>query len=92
MPAHTYRNYLIRYGIEKNELDNLPEVSGKELEAVKIDVIKEAKALSTVSKPNLPDGHTYPDRPEVFITLIIVMLLLYGISSMLYNIIKDHKE
>ncbi len=36
MPAHTYRNYLIRYGIEKNELDNLPEVSGKELEAVKI--------------------------------------------------------
>ncbi len=36
MPAHTYRNYLMRYGIEKNELDSLPEISGKELEVVSI--------------------------------------------------------
>ncbi len=36
MPAQTYRNYLIRYGIEKSELDDLPEISGKELEVIKI--------------------------------------------------------
>ncbi len=36
MPAHTYRNYLIRYGIEKNELDDLPDISGKELKVIKI--------------------------------------------------------
>lgn len=36
MPVQTYRNYLIRYGIEKSELDDLPEISGKELEVIKI--------------------------------------------------------
>lgn len=36
MPAQTYRNYLIRYGIEKSELDDLPEISGKELKVIKI--------------------------------------------------------
>ena len=63
-----------------------------QLETSKIDVLKEAKTLSVVSKPNLPDGYTYPNKPKVFITLVIVMLLGYGIFSMLGAIIKDHKE
>lgn len=63
-----------------------------QLETTKVDVLKEAKTLSIVSKPNLPDGYTYPDKPRVFITLVIVMLLLYGIFSMLSAIIRDHKE
>lgn len=63
-----------------------------QLETTKLEVLKEAKTLSVVSKPNLPDGYSYPNKPKVFITIIIVMLLLYGISSMLLAIIKDHKE
>lgn len=63
-----------------------------QLETTKLDVLKEAKTLSIVSKPNLPDGYTYPNKPKVFITLVIVMLLMYGIFSMLTAIIKDHKE
>ena len=63
-----------------------------QLETIKLDVLKEAKTLSVVSKPNLPDGYTYPNKPKVFITLIIVMFLLFGIFSMLIAIIKDHKE
>ncbi|HIM75975.1 MAG TPA: hypothetical protein EYM48_07390 [Campylobacterales bacterium] len=63
-----------------------------QLETTKLDVLKEAKTLSTVSKPNLPDGYTYPNKPKVFITLVIVMLLMYGIFSMLGAIIRDHKE
>ena len=63
-----------------------------QLETIKLDALKEAKTLSVVSKPNLPDGYTYPNKPKVFITLIIVMLLVYGIFSMLSAIIKDHKE
>ena len=63
-----------------------------QLETTKIDVLKEAKTLSVVSKPNLPDGYTYPNKPKVFVTLVIVMLLLYGIFSMLGAIIRDHKE
>lgn len=63
-----------------------------QLETTKIDVLKEAKTLSVVSKPNLPDGYTYPNKPKVFVTLVIIMLLLYGIFSMLGSIIRDHKE
>lgn len=63
-----------------------------QLETTKIDVLKEAKTLSIVSQPNLPDGYTYPDKQKMFITLLMVTLLLYGIFSMLGAIIRDHKE
>lgn len=63
-----------------------------QLETTKIEVSKEAKVLSVISKPNLPDGYTYPNKPRVFITILIVILLMYGIFSMLIAIIKDHKE
>ncbi|MCE7742003.1 MAG: DEAD/DEAH box helicase family protein [Candidatus Heimdallarchaeota archaeon] len=36
MPASSYRNYLFRYDFEKKETFDLPEISGKELEIVKI--------------------------------------------------------
>jgi len=63
-----------------------------QLETTRLDVLKEAKTLSVLSEPNLPDGYTYPNKPRVFITLLIVFLLVYGIYSMLITIIKDHKE
>lgn len=63
-----------------------------QLETTKLDILKKAKTLSIISKPNLPDGYTYPDKPRVFVTIVIAMLLLYGIFAMLLAIIKDHKE
>lgn len=36
MPAKTYSNYLIRYGFDKNNLKNIPIISGKELEVLEI--------------------------------------------------------
>ncbi len=63
-----------------------------QLETTKIDVMKNNKTLSILSKANLPDGYTYPDKPKVFVTILILTLLLYGIVSMLGSIIRDHKE
>jgi len=63
-----------------------------QLETTKIEVAKNDKTLSIVSKPNLPDGYTYPDKPRVFITILILTLLAYGIFTMLGSIIRDHKE
>jgi len=63
-----------------------------QLETTKIEVAKNDKTLSIVSKPNLPDGYTYPDKPRVFITILILTLLVYGIFTMLGSIIRDHKE
>ena len=63
-----------------------------QLENTKIEVSKNDKTLSIISKPDLPDGYTYPNKPRVFITILIVTLLTYGIFSMLGTIIRDHKE
>jgi len=63
-----------------------------QLKTTKIEVAKNDKTLSIVSKPNYPDGYTYPDKPRVFITILIVTLLMYGIFTMLGSIIRDHKE
>jgi len=63
-----------------------------QLETTKIEVAKNDKTLSIVSKPNLPDGYTYPNKPRVFITILMLTLLLYGIVTMLGSIIRDHKE
>ena len=36
MPASTYSNYLLRYGIDESFLKNLPEISGKEAEVINV--------------------------------------------------------
>lgn len=63
-----------------------------QLKSTQASVAKSAKTLSIISEPNLPDGFTYPDKPKVFITIILAMTLLYGIFGMLMAIIRDHKE
>ena len=63
-----------------------------QLESTKVEVSKSAKTLSVVSKPNLPDGYSYPNKPKTFITIVILFFLLYGIFTMLTAIIRDHKE
>jgi len=86
---------LFAYEALKMELEFAKEVYKNallQLETTKIDVAKNNKTLSIVSKPNLPDGYTYPNKPRVFITILILTLLLYGIFTMLASIIRDHKE
>ena len=63
-----------------------------QLESTKLEVSKEAKTLSVVSKPNLPDGYSYPNKPKTFVTILLVFFLMYGIFTMLAAIIRDHKE
>jgi len=63
-----------------------------QLETLKLELLKEAKTLSVISRPNLPDGYSYPDKPKVFITILILSLFMYGIYFLISAIIRDHKE
>lgn len=63
-----------------------------ELESAKVDVQKQAKALVILTQPDLPDGYTYPDKPHLFLTMLLAFSLSYGITAMLGSIIKDHKD
>lgn len=63
-----------------------------QLETTRLEVSKAAKTLTIISKPNLPDGYSYPDKPKAFFTIVMVYFLMYGIFTMLAAIIRDHKE
>jgi len=63
-----------------------------QFETIKIDTLKKSKTLSIISKPNMPDGYTYPNKKRVFITLLLVIFMLYGVFAMIQTIIQDHKE
>jgi len=61
-------------------------------EIAKNDVEKDAKTLQIVVKPNLPEGHSIPDRPMSILNIIIALGLLFGIVSLVVAIIKDHRD
>lgn len=61
-------------------------------EVAKSDMEKDAKTLQIVVQPNLPDGHTIPDRPISIINIIIVLSLFFGIVSIIIAIVKDHRD
>jgi capsular polysaccharide transport system permease protein len=63
-----------------------------QLEIARVDANKQAKSLVVLTEPNLPEGYSYPDKPQVFVTLLLVFFLGYGIVSLVLAIIKDHKD
>lgn len=61
-------------------------------EIAKVETVKEAKTLSVLTQPNRPDGYTEPRKLRASITLMLVLLLGYGIVSLVLLIVRDHKE
>jgi capsular polysaccharide transport system permease protein len=61
-----------------------------QLEQLKIEVNKNSKTLLEISKPFIPEGYEYPEKFKDIITIILILLLLYGIISLIQAIIKEH--
>ena len=61
-------------------------------EELKIEVNQNAKHLIVVSKPTLADSYTYPNKPWDIFTLSIIIFFLYSIFSIIFMIIRDHKD
>lgn len=62
------------------------------LEEVKMNISKNSKNLIVVSHPYIPDSYTYPTKLNNILTLLIVLLFVYGVGVMIIHIIKDHKD
>jgi len=60
------------------------------MEQVKTDINKNSKILLVLTKPFVPQGYKYPEKFKDVITLLLVLLLLYGIVSLIEAIIKEH--
>lgn len=62
------------------------------VENAKLETIKNIRSLIAVVKPNLPEEASYPRRIYNLITILIVLLLLYGVSRFVIASINDHRE
>ena len=62
------------------------------LEGVRLDASRKVKYLVTVSAPSLPESASYPRRLYTLLTVLVVLIALYGIGKLIVATIEDHKE
>jgi len=62
------------------------------LEEAKLQATQNSKNLIVITEPSLPDHFSYPDKAIAIFTLLVVLLLFYGIVSMIIAIVKDHQD
>lgn len=62
------------------------------VENAKLETLKNIRSLIAVVKPNLPQQATYPRTIYNLITILIILLLVYGITQFVLASIRDHRE
>ena len=63
-----------------------------QLEQVKAEINKNSKMLLVITSPYMPQGYVYPKKIQDIITLFLILILLYGIVSLIESIIKEHSD
>ena len=86
--AAQFRNLMIDTQIAEDAY----KVSITAVESARIEATKKLRNLVTVVSPNLPDEAIYPKRIYNLITIIIVLLCLYGIVRFVIVAIEDHRD
>ncbi|TDV37324.1 capsular polysaccharide transport system permease protein [Paraburkholderia caballeronis] len=85
--AH-YRNLTIEAKIAEDAY----KTSITAVETARIEATKKLRSLVTVVLPNRPDEAIYPERIYNLITILIVLVLLYGIARFIIAAIEDHRD
>jgi capsular polysaccharide transport system permease protein len=63
-----------------------------QLDMAMIQATQNAKNFIIITKPTLSDDYSSPNKPKNIITIFMVLFMVYGIISMIYAIIKDHRD
>jgi len=63
-----------------------------QLDMALIQSTQNAKNFIIITKPSLPDKYSSPKKIKNIITLFLVLFMFYGIISMIYAIIRDHRD
>lgn len=86
--ASRYRNLTIDAAIAEEAY----KFAVSSVESARIEASKKLRSLVTVVSPNLPDRATYPARVYNLVTLLIALLLFYGIARFVIATIEDHRD
>jgi len=63
-----------------------------QLDIALIQSTQNAKNFIIITKPIISDTYSSPDKVKNIITLFMVLFMIYGILSMIFAIIKDHRD
>ncbi|MCH9739443.1 MAG: hypothetical protein K0U38_01190 [Epsilonproteobacteria bacterium] len=63
-----------------------------QLDIASIQATQNAKNLIVITRPTLSDYYSSPDKMKNILTLLLVLFMIYGIVTMIYAIIKDHRD
>ena len=61
-------------------------------EQARIEAYQKLKHLVVVDPPVIPDSAEFPRRLYSLFTTIVVILIMYGLTIMIYATIKEHKD
>jgi capsular polysaccharide transport system permease protein len=62
------------------------------LETARIESTRKLKSLVLVETPALPETAEYPRRLYTLLTLLMGLILIYGIGRLILATIEDHIE
>ena len=63
-----------------------------QLDMAMIQATQNVKNFIVITKPTLSEDYSSPDKIKNIITLFMVLFMIYGIISMIYSIVKDHRD
>jgi len=68
------------------------KLSVSALQNAKIEANKNIHSLVTVVQPNMPEDPTYPYKLYNLLTLLVVLLFIYGVTRFVIASIEDHRD
>ena len=71
---------------------DLYKLSLSALESARAEAIRKIKNLAVISTPQLPQEAERPQKLLNFVTLLLVMTLLYGVVRLAWAVVEDHRE
>lgn len=86
--AYIYEFESLKSIVELNK--ELYKQSLLQLEKINTEINKNSKILLKVTNPYISQGYKYPEKLKDIITITLIILLFYGIISLIKAIIKEH--
>ncbi len=62
------------------------------LQAARMDATRKLRSLVVVVNPNTPDEALFPRRLYSFCTIVVILLLAFGVTRFVIATINDHKD
>lgn len=86
--ASRYKGLELEAGIAEDSY----KASVSSLESSRIEATRKLRSLVVVVSPNMPDEALFPRRIYSLFTVMVILLLIYGIANFVIATVNDHKD